>query len=229
MLSGKSKAVLSISIYNLDLVQVFVLKMLALSNSCRLAALKPCRASSLLPVRINTRSASLRSYALIQQQEPQEIASCSQSNQHLTPAASAVPTSGSSSTMQVASCLAAATLLLSGPALAVDANVIAETAVTVENAQLAKSILQPLFSIFTILYIVRIPMTWYPGIDFQKLPWAIAYVPTEPVLSRARKVVPLLNGVDISPIVITGVLSFLSEVILGPQGILSLIEREGGL
>lgn len=135
---------------------------------------------------------------------------------------------GYGSSMQVAGCVAAAALLVAGPSVAADANVIAQTAEGVEAIQLAGNILRPLFSIFTLLYIVRIPMTWYPSLDFNKFPWTIVYAPTEPVLSVLRKVVPLLNGVDISPIVMTGIISFLSEILLGPQGILTLLEREGG-
>lgn len=38
-----------------------------------------------------------------------------------------------------------------------------------------------------------------------------------------------MAGVDISPIVWVGLLSFINETVLGPQGILSIIQREGGL
>lgn len=49
----------------------------------------------------------------------------------------------------------------------------------------------------------------------------------EPVLVATRKVVPPFNGLDVSPIVWVALLSFLSEILTGPQGILSLIERKG--
>eukprot|EP00879_Flechtneria_rotunda_P009837 GHRR01010289.1.p1 GENE.GHRR01010289.1~~GHRR01010289.1.p1 ORF type:complete len:195 (+),score=34.01 GHRR01010289.1:514-1098(+) len=91
------------------------------------------------------------------------------------------------------------------------------------------SVLRPLFSVFTILYIVRIPMTWYPSIDGTKLPWLLAYAPTEPVLRATRNIIPLVNGVDVSPIVWVGLISFFNEILLGPQGILILIQRETGL
>ena len=42
-----------------------------------------------------------------------------------------------------------------------------------------------------------------------------------------RKVVPPFNGLDVSPIVWVALLSFVSEILTGPQGILSLIERKG--
>ena len=34
-------------------------------------------------------------------------------------------------------------------------------------------------------------------------------------------------GVDISPLVWVGILSFISEVVTGPQGLLSIIEKKG--
>lgn len=49
----------------------------------------------------------------------------------------------------------------------------------------------------------------------------------EPVLSATRKVVKPFNGLDVSPIVWFAILSFLSEILTGPQGILSLLQRKG--
>lgn len=49
----------------------------------------------------------------------------------------------------------------------------------------------------------------------------------EPVLGVTRKVVKPFNGLDVSPIVWVALLSFVSEILTGPQGILSLIERKG--
>lgn len=113
----------------------------------------------------------------------------------------------------------------------------------------------------------------YPSIDGTKLPWLIAYAPTEPILKVTRKVgglstavfyvvcaqpawscsctlraakgraahgthtqrrlrrqvIPLLGGVDVTPIVWVGLLSFFSEILLGPQGLLILIQRQSGL
>lgn len=50
---------------------------------------------------------------------------------------------------------------------------------------------------------------------------------SEPVLGVTRKVVKPFNGLDVSPIVWVALLSFVSEILTGPQGILSLIERKG--
>lgn len=53
--------------------------------------------------------------------------------------------------------------------------------------------------------------------------------PAEPLLAATRKLVPPFNGLDVSPIVWVALLSFLSEILTGPQGILSLIARQGSI
>ena len=95
------------------------------------------------------------------------------------------------------------------------------------NAALISLLLRPVLSLSSLFMIVRIVMTWYPEIDATKLPWSVVYTPTEPLLSATRKVVKPFNGLDVSPIVWVALLSFLSEILTGPQGILSLIERKG--
>jgi YggT family protein len=96
------------------------------------------------------------------------------------------------------------------------------------SAHTLESVLRPLFAGFTVLYIIRITMSWYPNIDGRKLPWLLAYAPTEPILRATRNVVPLVGGVDVTPIVWVGLISFLNEILLGPQGILMLIQRQSG-
>mmetsp|Transcript_29573 Transcript_29573/g.76688 ORF Transcript_29573/g.76688 Transcript_29573/m.76688 type:complete len:211 (-) Transcript_29573:116-748(-) len=98
-----------------------------------------------------------------------------------------------------------------------------------EQAHQLQDILRPTFALFTALYIVRIPMTWYPSIDGRSFPWTLAYTPTEPLLAPTRKLVGLVGGVDISPIIWVALLSFFNEILLGPQGLLVLVERQGGL
>jgi len=50
---------------------------------------------------------------------------------------------------------------------------------------------------------------------------------TESLLAATRKVVKPFNGLDVSPIVWVALLSFVSEILTGPQGILSLLQRKG--
>ena len=95
------------------------------------------------------------------------------------------------------------------------------------TASIISGILKPVLSISSLLMIVRIVMTWYPEIEVSKLPWSVAYTPTEPLLSVTRKIIKPFNGLDVSPIVWVALLSFMNEILTGPQGILTLIERKG--
>eukprot|EP00873_Tetraselmis_striata_P010050 jgi/Tetstr1/430314/TSEL_020139.t1 len=97
---------------------------------------------------------------------------------------------------------------------------------TPENAATISAILGPLFAVGTLLMVVRIVTTWYPQIDGSKLPWAAVFLPTEWLLVATRKVVPPQFGVDVSPIVWVAIISFFNEILLGPQGILNLIQKE---
>jgi uncharacterized protein YggT (Ycf19 family) len=67
------------------------------------------------------------------------------------------------------------------------------------------------------------------GLDIAKLPWAVVCIPTEPFLAATRKVVPLVGGVDMTPIVWVALISFLNEILLGPQGILILLQKQNVL
>ena len=90
--------------------------------------------------------------------------------------------------------------------------------------------LKPTLTIVEIFFIVRIVMSWDPQYDTdKKLPWAIFYKPTEPVLGPTRRVIKPIGGVDISPIVWVFLISLSQEILLGPQGLLVLIERQGGI
>jgi YggT family protein len=75
----------------------------------------------------------------------------------------------------------------------------------------------------TLLFIFRIVLTWYPQVDSTKFPFNLIIAPTEPFLAIARKIVPPIGGVDITPIIWVGIFSFLREVLLGQQGILRMI------
>lgn len=115
------------------------------------------------------------------------------------------------------------------------------------TARTLSFVLRPLFTVATLLFIVRIVMTWFPEQvrvegghwapapppcpcqDGKQFPWSLSYTPTEPLLAATRKVVPPLAGVDVSPIVWVALLSFFNEILLGPQGILNLIERQAQL
>lgn len=79
------------------------------------------------------------------------------------------------------------------------------------------------FAIMTLLFIFRIVLSWYPQIDLKKFPYIVAALPTEPFLAPTRKIIPPLGGVDITPIIWVGIFTLLREILLGQQGILTMI------
>ena len=86
-------------------------------------------------------------------------------------------------------------------------------------------ILGPVLAIMTLLFIVRIVLTWYPQANLNQLPFSLVSIPTEPFLSVTRKVVPPMGGVDITPILWVGIFSLLREILLGQQGLLTMMSH----
>jgi YggT family protein len=76
--------------------------------------------------------------------------------------------------------------------------------------------------LMTLLFILRIVLTWYPQTDLNRLPFNLIAWLTEPLLAPVRKVIPPLGGVDISPIIWVGICTLIREMLLGQQGLLIL-------
>jgi uncharacterized protein YggT (Ycf19 family) len=94
------------------------------------------------------------------------------------------------------------------------------------SAKLAIGFLGPFLSAFGFLFVLRIVMSWYPKLPVGKFPYVIAYAPTEPLLIPTRKLIPPLGGVDVTPVVWFGLVSFLNEILVGPQGLLVLLSQQ---
>jgi YggT family protein len=80
-----------------------------------------------------------------------------------------------------------------------------------------------LLGVMIFLFIFRIILTWYPQVDLNQFPVCLISWPTEPFLAITRKVIPPLGGVDITPIIWVGIMSFLREILLGQQGLITLL------
>ncbi|KAB8333225.1 YggT family protein [Scytonema tolypothrichoides VB-61278] len=93
------------------------------------------------------------------------------------------------------------------------------------GADLAIWILGPILGLMTFLFIFRIILTWYPQADLNRLPFNLVAWPTEPFLVPLRKIVPPMGGVDITPIIWVGIFSLLREILLGQQGLLTMLSR----
>lgn len=85
--------------------------------------------------------------------------------------------------------------------------------------------LGPLLAVMTFLFIVRIVLTWYPQAELNRIPFNIVAWPTEPFLIPTRKIVQPIGGVDISPIIWVAICSLLREILLGQQGLLTMMSR----
>ena len=90
-------------------------------------------------------------------------------------------------------------------------------------ATIATWILGPLLAVMTLLFIFRIVLTWYPQVNLNQMPFNLVSWPTEPFLVPARKIVPPIGGVDITPIIWVGIFSLLREILLGQQGLLTML------
>ena len=80
-----------------------------------------------------------------------------------------------------------------------------------------------LLAFWTLTFLLRIVLTWYPQIDLEHGIWRIVAVPTEPLLSLTRKLVAPIGGVDVTPVIWVGLISLVRELLVGQQGLLSLV------
>ena len=77
-------------------------------------------------------------------------------------------------------------------------------------------------SFLTVTFLVRLILTWYPKVDLNKGLWVFIAIPTSSILNLTKKFVPPIGGVDVSPIIWIGIISFLREILVGQQGLIKL-------
>ena len=65
-------------------------------------------------------------------------------------------------------------------------------------------------------------MTWYPKIDGNSGFWIIVTLPTNKILNITKKIIPPIGGVDVSPVIWIGIISFIRELLVGQQGLIKL-------
>lgn len=80
-----------------------------------------------------------------------------------------------------------------------------------------------ILSVYSLLFLFRIVLTWNPEANLTAFPCAVAYWPTEFLLAPTRKLIPPFGGVDISPIIWFGIVSLVRELLVGQQGLLKMI------
>lgn len=94
---------------------------------------------------------------------------------------------------------------------------------TPANFQLITIILSTILAIMTFLFIFRIVLTWYPQVESKKFPFNLVIAPTEPFLAPSRKLISPIGGVDITPIIWVAIISLVREVLVGQQGLISML------
>ena len=77
-------------------------------------------------------------------------------------------------------------------------------------------------SFLTVVFLIRLILTWYPKIDLSKGFWLLIALPTSSILNLTRKIVPPIGGVDVGPVIWIGLISFLREILVGQQGLIKL-------
>ena len=78
-----------------------------------------------------------------------------------------------------------------------------------------------LLSVWTLLFLFRIVLTWYPQVDLSQGVWKLVAIPTEPVLGFSRKLIAPIGGVDVTPVIWVGLVSLIRELLVGQQGLLT--------
>ena len=77
-------------------------------------------------------------------------------------------------------------------------------------------------SYLTIVFLIRLILTWYPKIELNKGLWLLISIPSSSILNLTRKLIPPIGWVDVGPVIWIGVISFFREILVGQQGLLKL-------
>ena len=77
-------------------------------------------------------------------------------------------------------------------------------------------------SFLTLVFLIRLILTWYPKVNINKGLWLLIAIPTSSILNYTRKVIPPIGGVDVSPVIWIGIISFIREILVGQQGLIKL-------
>ena len=80
-----------------------------------------------------------------------------------------------------------------------------------------------LLAAWSLAFLMRIVLTWYPQVKIDYGFGLLIYLPTEVYLSISRTFIAPIGGVDITPVIWFGLISLARELLVGPQGILSQI------
>lgn len=75
-------------------------------------------------------------------------------------------------------------------------------------------LLARVLQIYTFILLIRILITWIPNLDPYHPIVQLLFQVTEPVLEPARKLIPPIGMIDISPIVVFIILGILQDLLV---------------
>ena len=79
-----------------------------------------------------------------------------------------------------------------------------------------------ILSFLTLVFLIRLILTWYPKVNLNKGFWLLIAIPTSSILNFTRKFIPPIGGVDVGPVIWIGIISFIREILVGQQGLIKL-------
>jgi YggT family protein len=78
-----------------------------------------------------------------------------------------------------------------------------------------------LLGLWTLLFLFRIVLTWYPQVNLGQGWGRWVGLPTELVLAPTRRLIQPIGGVDVAPVVWVGLVTLLRELLVGQQGLIT--------
>ena len=78
-----------------------------------------------------------------------------------------------------------------------------------------------LLAAWTLLFLFRIVLTWYPQLNSENPLVALVVIPTEPLLGPTRRLIQPIGGGDVTPVIWVGLVSLLRELLVGQQGLIT--------
>ena len=93
-----------------------------------------------------------------------------------------------------------------------------------DNLAIAITALSIILGLMIFLNIFRIVLSWYPQVTLTQFPFNLIFIPTEPLLALLRRFIAPIGGVDISPVIGVAIYSLIRELLLGQQGILTMMQ-----
>ncbi|MBW4521702.1 MAG: YggT family protein [Scytolyngbya sp. HA4215-MV1] len=75
--------------------------------------------------------------------------------------------------------------------------------------------LSTFLSIYTLLLVIRVLLTWFPNINWYDQPFTTLSQLTDPYLNLFRSIIPPLGGMDFSPILAFLVLQLITQMVNG--------------